>query len=72
MFVDSAFNVKESFVDSSRNYLKSSIEKLDFKNDPETQRQFINNWVSNKTNNKIRELFPRGCYDSKNVSLFRI
>lgn len=69
MFVDSAFNVKESFVKKSRSYLKSSMEKLNFKNDPETQRQYINNWVLNKTNNKISELFPQGCYDYINVFL---
>lgn len=67
MFVDSAFNVKESFVEKSRNYLKSSMEKLNFKKDPETQRQFINNWVLKKTNNKISNLFPEGYYDNINV-----
>lgn len=60
MFVDTTFNVKDSFVKDSMNYLKSSMDKLNFKKDPETQRQFINNWVLNKTNNKIKDLFPSG------------
>lgn len=60
MFVDTAFNVKDSFVDNSKKYLKSSMEKLNFKKDPEQQRQYLNNWVLNKTNNKIKDLFPKG------------
>ncbi|KAL5234128.1 hypothetical protein ACI65C_001538 [Semiaphis heraclei] len=59
MFVDTAFNVKDSFVENSKKYLKSSMEKLNFKNDPEQQRQHINNWVLSKTNNKIKDLFPK-------------
>jgi len=60
MFVDTAFNVKDSFVENSKKYLKSSMEKLNFKKDPEQQRQYLNNWVLNKTNNKIKDLFPKG------------
>ncbi|XP_027846973.1 leukocyte elastase inhibitor-like isoform X4 [Aphis gossypii] len=59
MFVDTAFNVKDSFVENSKKYLKSSMEKLNFKKDPEQQRQYLNNWVLNKTNNKIKDLFPK-------------
>jgi len=62
MFVDTAFNVKDSFVENSKKYLNSSMEKLNFKNDPEQQRQYINNWVLSKTNNKIKDLFPKGYY----------
>jgi len=62
MFVDTKFNVKESFVNSSKEYLKSSLEKLNFQEDSEAQRQFINNWVLGKTNNKIKDLFPAGSY----------
>lgn len=62
MFVDTYFDVKESFVEKSRKYLKSSIEKLNFHTDPEKQRDFINNWVLNKTNNKIKNLFPKSIY----------
>jgi len=60
MFVDTAFNVKDSFVENSKKYLKSSMEKLNFKKDLEQQRQYLNNWVLNKTNNKIKDLFPKG------------
>lgn len=60
MFIDNCFDVKPSFVENSLKYLKSTMEKLNFKNDPETQRQYLNNWVSSKTNNKIKNLFVQG------------
>lgn len=62
MFIDSGFDIKQSFVEKSKNYLKSSMEKLNFHNDPNKQRNFINNWVLSKTNNKISNLFPDGIY----------
>ncbi|XP_060880898.1 serpin B4-like isoform X1 [Metopolophium dirhodum] len=57
MFVDTDVDVKDSFVKNSKKYLKSSMEKLDFKNDPEKQRQYLNNWVLIQTNNKIKDFF---------------
>jgi len=60
MFVDTAFNITDSFVENSKKYLKSSMGKLNFKKNAEQQRRCINNWVSNKTNNKIKGLFPKG------------
>lgn len=60
MFIDTEFTVKDSFVQNSMKYLKSTMEKLKFKSDPEKQRQYLNNWVLTKTNNKIKDLFPAG------------
>jgi len=60
MFVDETFEVKKSFVENSMKYLNSSMEKLNFKNDPKEQRRYLNNWVLSKTNNKIKDLFPEG------------
>jgi len=60
MFVDETFNVKKSFVENSMKYLKSSMEKLNFKNDPKEQLKYLNKWVLDKTNNKIKDLFPEG------------
>lgn len=61
MFVDTNFNVKNSYVENTKKYLKSTTEKLNFKLEPEQQRQYLNDWVLKKTNNKIKELFPPGC-----------
>lgn len=56
MFVDTSFNVKDNFVDNCIKYLKSSMEKLDFKNNSEEQRHYINNWALNKTDDKIKDI----------------
>jgi len=62
MFVDNSFNVKTSFIEDTKKYLYSSMEKLNFHHKPEEQRQYINNWVLGKTNNKIKDLFPQGYF----------
>jgi len=38
------------------------MEKLSLNKNPEQQRQYLNNWVLNKTNNKIKDIFPKGFY----------
>lgn len=60
MFVDTGFKIKQLFIDNSLKYLNSSMEKLNFLADPEQQRQYLNNWVLNNTNRKIKDLFPPG------------
>ncbi|EDS45024.1 serpin B3 [Culex quinquefasciatus] len=44
------------------------IEKLDFENDPESQRLYINNWVVNTTHGEITDLLIPGSI-TKNTKL---
>ncbi|EDS42077.1 serpin B6 [Culex quinquefasciatus] len=44
------------------------IEKLDFENDPESQRLYINNWVENPTHGEITDLLTPGS-TTKNTKL---
>lgn len=60
MFIDTKFNIEESFVNNAKQFLKSSAEKVNFETQPEEQRNYINNWVLDKTNKKISNLFPKG------------
>lgn len=60
MFIDTNYKVKESYKQQTSNYLKSSVDKLNFKGNPEEQRKHINDWVLKKTNGKINNLFPSG------------
>ncbi|XP_050430575.1 uncharacterized protein LOC126839339 [Adelges cooleyi] len=64
MFVDNSFKIKQSYLEKTGKYLQSSLDKLDFKGNPEVQRVYINNWVQNKTNGKIKDLFPEGSIQS--------
>jgi serpin B len=48
------FNVKQSFLDTTQYYFDAEISALDF-NDPASV-DIINNWVSEKTHEKIKEI----------------
>jgi len=41
-------------------YYKGKVANLDFKKNPESARVTINNWVENKTDNRIKDLIPPG------------
>jgi len=56
-FLDEYFNVVDQ-------YYNSKVTNLDFKHDPEGSRVTINNWVEDKTNDKIKDLIPSGMIDS--------
>lgn len=52
-FVDNYFNIVND-------YYGGKVTNLDFEKDTENSRATINNWVENKTNDKIKDLIPRG------------
>lgn len=60
MFVDEAMSLKPKFNESASKYFKSGTTPVDFKKDCESARLQINEWVEDKTNNKIRELLAEG------------
>lgn len=60
MFINNSFKVKQNYMDKTKKYLNSAMEKVDFKGNPEYQRQHINSWVESQTNGKIKDLFPGG------------
>ncbi|MFA5051325.1 MAG: serpin family protein [Patescibacteria group bacterium] len=45
-------------------YYAGKATNVDFKNSTEASRQTINKWVEDKTNDKIKNLFPQGSIDS--------
>jgi serpin B len=45
-------------------YYGGKATGLDFKSDAENSRVIINSWVENKTNNRIKNLIPRGTLDA--------
>eukprot|EP00095_Tigriopus_kingsejongensis_P007012 snap_masked-scaffold232_size243569-processed-gene-0.7 protein:Tk07012 transcript:snap_masked-scaffold232_size243569-processed-gene-0.7-mRNA-1 annotation:"serpin b4" len=48
--------------------LQNELEALDFSN-PDKARSIINQWVAEKTNEKISKLLPQGALDSTKVAL---
>jgi serine protease inhibitor len=41
-----------------KNIYESSIQKLNFRSNPQKASEFINNWVSNSTHGKIKDIVP--------------
>jgi serpin B len=50
----------DPFFDLIKEYYYGGIEELDFAGDPEGSRQTINQWVENRTNDRIKDLLPEG------------
>lgn len=57
-FVDEYFNVVDEYYDGK-------VTNLDFKTDTENSRVTINNWVEDKTNDKIKDLIPKGMLNTR-------
>jgi serpin B len=57
----------DPFFDLIKEYYYGGIEELDFAGDPEGSRQTINQWVENRTNDRIKDLIPQGVIDPTTV-----
>jgi serpin B len=54
------FTVQPAFLNLLAQNYGAGLNLLDFKNSPEPSRVTINNWVSDQTNDKIKDLLPQG------------
>ena len=45
-------------------YYRAALEEMDFVRDSEGSTIYINNWVANQTNQKIKDLIPKGAINS--------
>jgi serpin B len=50
----------DSFLALNEKSYKAGLERLDFRGDPEGSRKTINTWVEKKTEDKIKDLLPKG------------
>ncbi len=51
---------KQDYFQTVDTYYNGKVTNLDFKKDTENSRVTINNWVEDKTNDKIKDLIPKG------------
>ncbi len=58
------FPFSQSYLDLLALNYGAGLRLADFMNAPEPSRQEINNWVSDQTNAKIKDLFPQGSISS--------
>ena len=54
------FPFREEFVRITRQDYGAELQQVDFAGDPESSRQNVNGWVAERTNDRIRDLFPPG------------
>ena len=60
LWAEQDFNFLDKYLTTVEKYYGGKTTNLDFKNEPDSSRLIINNWVEDKTNNKIKDLFPEG------------
>ncbi|MBD2041554.1 serpin family protein [Microcoleus sp. FACHB-672] len=58
------YNFLEAFLEITRNFYNATLEKLDFTAAPEAARTQINQWIAQKTHEKIKDLIPPGVLSS--------
>jgi serine protease inhibitor len=54
----------DSFIAVNNRYYNAGLENVDFVNETEQARQTINQWVEDKTQDKIKDLIPQGALDA--------
>lgn len=67
IFHEKTFSVKDDFLNLNKNYYKAQVEGLDF-NSPSALKA-INNWVADKTHDKITKILDQLSPDSRMILL---
>ena len=60
LWAENDYSFLRDFLDVTNKHYKASLIRVDFTNTPEQARIQINEWVEQKTNNKIRDLIKPG------------
>jgi len=56
----SGFGFEQAYLDVLASQYGAGIYQVDFSSDPEAAREAINDWVEDETNDKIKDLIPKG------------
>ena len=64
LWMQQGYNVLEEYVDAITGYYGGEANVLDFVAKPEESRLTINDWVEERTSDRIKDLFPEGSIDS--------
>ncbi|PIK43914.1 hypothetical protein BSL78_19244 [Apostichopus japonicus] len=67
LYVQKDYTFLESFLKTTKVHYQAMLMPIDFKSDAENARTEINSWVSEQTNNKIKDLIAPGVLDSLTV-----
>ncbi|XP_072269433.1 serpin B10-like [Pyxicephalus adspersus] len=58
LFGQKSFKFHQTFLEDTKSLYNGGLEQLDFYNNADKSRQYINNWISQQTNGKIPQLLP--------------
>lgn len=67
LFGDQSLNFNETYQNISETVYGAKLMPLNFKENPEGARVTINEWIANKTEDRIRDTLPFGALDSTTV-----
>ncbi|KAK2160687.1 hypothetical protein NP493_1631g00031 [Ridgeia piscesae] len=67
LFSSKDYTILQSYIDIVKQYYLSFVKTMDFKSNPEPSRTYINKWVADHTNQKIKELFQQGTISPNTV-----
>lgn len=65
VWVQKSFPLLSDYIKTVRNEYKSESREMDFVKAPEKSRNTINDWVEEKTNERIKNLIPKGVIDAE-------
>ena len=60
LWVQENYTLKSQYVYNAQTYYDGKVESMDFVGETDKSRLIINNWIENKTNNKIVNLLTEG------------
>lgn len=63
LWMQEDYPILEDYIDAVVNYYSGEANSLDFSGAPEESRVTINDWVEEKTNDRIKDLFPPNSID---------
>ncbi len=64
LWIQKSYPIKEQYIFNVENYYSGKVTKLNFVGQPEESKDTINDWVEEKTNDKIKDLIPDGFIDA--------
>jgi len=64
LWAEKTYPFLPAYTDTAERYYGANTTNLDFVGQPEASRSTINQWVEQKTNDKIQDLLPPGSIDS--------
>jgi len=64
IWAENSYKFLPAYMDLVQKDYRSRINLADFVGNAETERKLINNWVEKQTNDKIKDLIPKGILDA--------